>query len=213
MKKLLLIVMMALPLTMAAQWKSNDGQQKPLWGGTPGKEIKTRLTVGLYHSGDFYKNAAGVGLGLFFNIGRFSDLLNLSFGAEYIEYLGGDPRPEDTKNALGIVDGGAQIVIPAYLKLQLFNTSKWTKFYVGCGGEYGFRAREGGVLKHYYPEDHVLCEKSLAIVPIVGWKSRNLDFGLYYKHYLDEPFNHSLDGKKDFGEDKARIGYYCAFYF
>jgi hypothetical protein len=111
------------------------------------------------------------------------------------------------------VDGGAQIVIPAYLKLQLFNTSKWTKFYVGCGGEYGFRAREGGVLKHYYPEDHVLCEKSLAIVPIVGWKSRNLDFGLYYKHYLDEPFNHSLDGKKDFGEDKARIGYYCAFYF
>ena len=213
MKKLFVLLFLMLPLGLSAQWRGSDGKEKPQWGGTPGKDIKTVFTVGLHHTGDFYKSAAGAGLGLMFNIGRFSNMLNASFGVEYIEYLGGDPRPDDTKNALGIVDGGAQVVIPVYLKLQLFNTSQWTKFYVGCGGEYGLRVRDGGVLKHYYPDDHVLRDHSLAVVPIIGWKSRNLDFGIYYKHYLDEPFNHSLDGKKDFGEDKARVGYYVTYYF
>ena len=130
MKKIAIVLFALLPLTVAAQWKnSGKQQQNTMQGWKPGKEIKTRFTVGLHHTGDFYKNSAGFGLGLLFNIGRFSDLLNVSFGAEYIEYLGGDPRPDDTKNSLGIVDGGAQIVIPAYLKLQLLSTSKWTKFF------------------------------------------------------------------------------------
>lgn len=199
-----------LPLACMAQWKRISAEpQKP--------KIETSregfFTMGIHQTMDFYKRAAGVGLGTMANIGSLSDLLNGSVGVEYIEYLAGDPRHEEAKNGLGIVDAGAQLVVPAYLKLNLFRTSKWTKFYIGCGAEVGFRLREGGVLKHYYEEEHVLREHSFAVTPMFGWKSRNLDFGLYYKHYLDKPFNNTIDGKKGLEEDKARIGYHFTYYF
>ena len=177
------------------------------------RQKDSRISFGFYHTGDFYKQAVGLGAGLMCNIGAKSDFLNVTFGVEYIEYLGADPRPDDSKNGLGIVDAGAQVVIPAFAKLQLFSTSKWTKFYVGCGGELGFKARNGGVLKHYYDENSVLRKSSLAIVPIIGWRSGAVDFGVYYKHYFDKPFNNSLDGKKNFGDEKARFGYFLTCFF
>ena len=84
---------------------------------------------------------------------------------------------------------------------------------MGCGGELGFKARNGGVLKHYYEENSVLRKSSLAIVPIIGWRSGAVDFGVYYKHYFDKPFNNSLDGKKNFGDEKARFGYFLTCFF
>ena len=35
----------------------------------------------------------------------------------------------------------------------------------------------------------------------------------FYKHYLDKPFYNSIDGKKNFGEDKARFGYFLTCFF
>ena len=208
MKKTFILLLTLLPLACMAQWKtSND--QKPINDDSK----KGFFTFGIHQTTDFYKGATGIGLGMMANIGRFTDLLNVSFGVEYIEYLAGDPRPEDEKNALSIVDAGAQLIVPAYLKLNLFRTSKWTKFYIGCGAEVGMRLREGGVLKHYYEEGHVLSDHSVAITPMIGWKSRNLDFGLYYKNYLDKPFNNSIKGDKNLGDDKARIGYHFTYYF
>lgn len=208
MKKTFILLLTLLPLACMAQWKTSNNQ-KPINDDSK----KGFFTMGIYQTTDFYKKAAGIGLGAMANIGRFTDLLNVSFGVEYIEYLAGDPRPDDEKNGLSIVDAGAQLVVPAYLKLNLFRTSKWTKFYIGCGAEVGMRLREGGVLKHYYEEEHVLSDHSFAIIPMLGWKSRNLDFGVYYKHYFDKPFNNSINGEKNLGEDKARIGYHFTYYF
>ncbi len=207
------ILLLLLSSIMVNAQRPPAGKELSSATGLGMKADDPRITFGLYHTGDFYKQAAGLGLGLMCNVGAKSDFLNVSFGVEYIEYLGADPRPEETKNGLGIVDAGAQVVIPAFVKLQLFSTSKWTKFYVGCGGELGFKARDGGVLKHYYEENSVFRKSSLAIVPVIGWRSRAVDFGVYYKHYLDKPFNNSLDGKKNFGDDKARIGYFLTCFF
>ncbi len=208
MRKLLFLIWLAMPFAAWAQWRS-----VPAWQSKGSSDNDPMVMVGLHHTGDFYNSAAGVGLGLMMNIGHKKDFLNFAFGAEYIEYIGGDPRPDEECNSLGLVDGGAQVVIPATLKLQLFSTSKWTKFYIGCSGEFGIRVREGGVLKHFYPDNRALRGHTLAVVPTLGWKSRSVDFGVYYKHYFNQPFYHSIDGKHDFGNDKARIGYFLTCFF
>ena len=200
-----------LPFSVSGQWKPAYGHQARSQQPTNGND--PLVTFGLYHTGDFYKNSAGFGLGMMCNIGRTTHLINGCFGVEYVEYFCGDPRPDDEKSKLPFIGGAGQVVVPAFLKIQLFPTSKWTKFYIGCGCEAGFKVYDSDALKDYYANGEVQEKNSFAVVPIIGWKGRNLDFGVYYKHYTKQPFFHSLDGRKDLGEDKARIGYHVTYYF
>lgn len=204
MRNMIVICLLCLPLSVAAQWG----------GGSRGtaKSSEPFVTLGLCHTGDFYKSL-GVGMGLMCNFGRTNDLLNLSFGAEYIEYVGADPRPKDKQGTMGLADIGGQIVFPVMLKLQLFRTSKWTKFYIAGGGEYGLRAHDGGVVKHFYEEETAFNDHSLAVIPMIGWRARNVDFGFYCKYYLDKPFHNSLDGKKNLGDEEMRFGYHVTWWF
>ena len=215
MKKLFVFILLIVPLHMAAQWQNNDSYQAT--SSQQQKKTTTYkeplVTVGLHHTGDFYKKAAGVGLGLIMNIGRYKDVMSFTAGVEFIEYLAGDPRPEGEDNGIGVVSAGGQVVIPVTARLHLFPTSKQTKFYIACGAEYGIRAHEGGVFKHLYPDDKALRSSSFAIVPMIGWKSRVADFGVYYKHYTSKPFYDSIDGKRNLGAEEARIGYFLTCYF
>lgn len=198
----LTILAIALPIPSMAQWN----YVRPRNG-------EPFATAGIYHTGDFYKRAAGAGLGLMVNFGRTSNIFNVSIGAEYVEYICEDPRPEDLRGKLPFIGGGGQVVFPAFLKMQLFPTSSWTKFYIGCGCEAGLKVYESNVLRNYYEYREAFRKNSFAIVPIIGWRMRNVDFGFYYKHYTSKPFNHTLDGRKNLGEEKARIGYHLTCYF
>lgn len=215
MKKFLTFIILVVPLHMAAQLQNTDfytisSQQQNK--KTTYKE--PFVTLGLHHTGDFYKKAAGVGLGLIMNIGRYQDLASFTTGVEFIEYLAGDPRPDGENNGLGVVSAGGQVVIPVTARLHLFPTSKQTKFYIACGAEYGFKAHEGGVLKHLYPDDKALRSSTFAVVPMIGWKCRVTDFGVYYKHYINhKPFHDSIDGTRNLDDEKARIGYFLTCYF
>ncbi|MBQ6228010.1 MAG: hypothetical protein IJK08_05535 [Prevotella sp.] len=214
-KSLLLVALALLPLFALAQWQPVRGQTTSSASTNQSYDNwwSRRFTVGLTFTGDFYKYAGGVGAGLLFNFGRDTDLLNVSFGAEYIEYLASDPRPEELKSKLNIIDAGGQLVVPVMAKLLFLRTSEWSKVYIGCGAEWGFRMRDGSSLADYYPEGHVLRKTSMAVVPMLGSRSYNLDFGIYYKHYFDKPFNNSLDGKKNLGETDKRIGCYLTWFF
>ena len=233
MRKYLLTLLMLVPLASIANQEfvtPDDGdddnnvvatpsyEELPKTEGTftfenhQGNKSEPFFTAGIYQTGDYYK-CLGVGLGLLFNLGRTNDMFNLSFGAEYIEYIAGDPRPDDQKGKTGLVDAGGQVVFPVIAKLQLFRTSKWTKFYIGCGAEYGLWVYDGSVMKDYYQDGNVILDKSLAIMPMVGWRARNVDFGLYCKYYFDKAFNHSLPGVKDLGKDDIRIGYHLTYWF
>ena len=234
MRKFLFIALMMLPMSMMAQWQVVDADKvkaekekakkeqpvnQPSWRAQTSKKKATEqkeeptFTFGVYHTADFYK-CAGAGLGLLCNYGRTSDLLNVSFGVEYIEYITGDPRKGNEKNGLGLVDVGGQIALPVILKLQLFKTSKWTKFYIGCGGELGFKARQGGVLKHYYKDDSAFRNSSFAVQPMLGWRARNVDFGFYCKFYASKLFNDVIDEDvSNLGEEKMRFGYHLTFWF
>lgn len=232
MKKFLLILLLSIPMTIMANHEEvnlneptdeiNGGPIKTIEGvpGTDGQfSLSNRqnyepfFTFGIYHTSDFYK-CFGTGVGLMFNLGKTSHFLNVSFGAEYIEYLAGDPRPDEMKNTLGIVDAGGQVVFPVIAKLQLFRTSNWTKFYVGFGGELGIKVHDGGVLKRYYEDGcNIREDRSLAIIPMIGWRARNVDFGFYGKYYIDKVFNNSLPGVKNLGEEDIRFGYHFTWWF
>ena len=216
-KSLLLLSLALLPLFAHAQWRPVRGQATSAASSAQNQDNDNwwsrRFTVGLTFSADFYKYSGGVGAGLLFNFGRHTDLLNVSIGAEYIEYLASDPRPEELKSKLSILDAGGQLVVPVTAKLIFLRTSEWSKVYIGCGAEWGFRMRDGSILADYYPEGHVLRKSSMAVVPMLGCRSYNLDFGIYYKHYFDKPFNPSLDGKSDLGQTDKRIGCYLSWFF
>ena len=233
MRKIFLILMMLVPVAALANWEvvtpeestdENTVFTTPSLEETPkaeglfsfnnrqNKNSEPFFTAGIYQTGDYYK-CLGIGLGLLLNLGRSNDILNVSFGAEYIEYIAGDPRPDDLKGKTGLVDAGGQVVFPVIAKLQLFRTSKWTKFYIGCGGEYGLWVYDGNVMKDYYQDGNVILDKSLAIMPMIGWRARNVDFGVYCKYYFDKAFNHSLPGVKDLGKDDIRIGYHLSYWF
>ena len=209
-RSFLVMLVACLPLAAMAQWRGESGGKKDKNTSHNDDPV---VTAGIYHTGDFYKSAAGFGLGLMLNAGRTSNIRNGCVGVEYIEYLSGDPRPEDERSKLPVIGAGGQIVVPAILKLQLFRTSKWTKFWIGCGVEAGFKVYESKTLKDYYPNGEAFNKNSFAIMPLIGWRMRNVDFGIYYKHYTKAPFNHSIDGHKDLGKDKARIGYHLTCYF
>lgn len=219
--KTMLLVAFAtcLPLAAMAQWgvaRNSQQQGQPQQQQKKQKQVGPNdplVTVGILHTGDFYKTAAGVGLGLMCNVGRTTNFINGSVGVEFVEHIGGDPRPADQRGKLPVIGMGGQVVVPAVAKLQLFRTSKWTKFWIGCGIEMGFKAYESKTLKDYYPEGGAMNKSSFAVVPTIGWRMRNVDIGFYYKHYTKKPFNHSLDGHKDLGKDVARIGYHFAYYF
>ena len=153
-KSLLLVALALLPLFALAQWQPVRGQTTSSASTNQSYDNwwSRRFTVGLTFTGDFYKYAGGVGAGLLFNFGRDTDLLNVSFGAEYIEYLASDPRPEELKSKLNIIDAGGQLVVPVMAKLLFLRTSEWSKVYIGCGAEWGFRMRDGSSLADYYPE-------------------------------------------------------------
>ena len=231
MRKIVYILLMLVPMVSMANREGNTFDERTDdHNGTPITSIEEVFTTdgqfaidnsqnnepiftfGLYHTGDFYK-CLGVGLGMMFNIGRTNDIFNVSLGAEYIEYIAGDPRPDDLKGKTGLVDAGGQVVFPVIAKLQLFRTSKWTKFYIGCGGEYGLWVYDGNVMKDYYEDKKVIRDNSFAIMPMVGWRARNVDFGFYCKYYFDKAFNNPLPGVKDLGKDDIRIGYHLTYWF
>lgn len=231
MRKIVYILLMLVPMVSMANREGNtfDGWTDD-HNGTPTtsiEEVSTTdgqfaidnnqnnepiFTFGLYHTGDYYK-CLGAGLGMMFNIGRTNDIFNVSLGAEYIEYIASDPRPDDLKGKTGLVDAGGQVAFPVIAKLQLFRTSKWTKFYIGCGGEYGLWVYDGSVMKDYYEDKKVIRDNSFAIMPMVGWRARNVDFGFYCKYYFDKAFNTPLPGVKDLGKDDIRIGYHLTYWF
>ncbi len=212
-RTILLALLACTPVFALAQWGEVRGKAPSAQSSSADNWWKDRFSLGITFSADFYKYSGGFGGGLLFNIGRFTDLLNVSVGAEYIEYIVSDPRPEDTRSTLNLVDGGGQLVVPVTAKLLLLRTSEWSKVYVGCGAEWGFRMHEGGVTESYYPDKHALRKTSMAVVPMLGCRSQHLDFGIYYKHYVDKPFFPSLDGSKDLGETDKRFGCYLTWLF
>lgn len=127
---------------------------------------------------DYLDDIMSVGTGLRFRFGRWSDPVNLLFGAEYsyLMYLDGDADYYWEDNAVLTV--AHSIEVPVGLRFNLFKTGRFSKFYIGCNAAFGFNVSEGSYFN--------VNKNTLAIEPQLGFASKSLDFGIYYKRYLKD---------------------------
>lgn len=145
---------------------------------------KNRFMFGwnIYHV-DYMDELASIGSGFKFRFGRWSDFINLVFGAEYsyITYIDKDQYFGYHENFLEQLTTVAHSVeFPVGLKFNLFKIGKRSKFYIGCNASYGFNLIKGDHFK--------VNDRTLSIEPQFGISSKHVDFGFYYKRYLKDYF-------------------------
>ena len=162
---------------------------------------KDRFTVGwnVMHF-DYLDDIMAVGTGIRFRFGRWSDVINLVFGAEYSYnmYTDTDAYYEDEEDAILTVSH--QIEIPVGLRFNLFRVTSGCKFYLGCNADFGYNISEG----QYFSVN----KQTFSIEPQIGFAGRSYDFGIYYKKYLDDKLLFKYTNDYD-----QRIGCFLTWYF
>lgn len=131
---------------------------------------------------DYLDGIMGVGTGLKFRFGRWNDPVNLLFGAEYsyLMYLVTDYRDDSSVSTVTHT-----VEAPVGLRLNLCKASTYSKLYIGCNASFGFNFAENECF-FARGEYWGVSKQTLSIEPQVGFASKNLDFGIYYKKYLKD---------------------------
>lgn len=127
---------------------------------------------------DYLDDIMSIGTGVRFRFGRWSDPVNLLFGAEYsyLMYLHDDADYYWDDSSVFTV--AHSIEVPVGLRFNLFKTGRYSKFYIGCNAAFGFNVSEGKYIN--------VNKNTLAIEPQLGFASKSLDFGVYYKRYMKD---------------------------
>lgn len=149
---------------------------------------------------DSLDDIMSVGTRVRFRFGRWSDPVNLLFGAEYsyLMYWDGDAGYYWDDSSVFTV--AHSIEVPVGLKSNLFNTGRYSKFYIGCNAAFGFNVSEG---KYFN-----VNKNTLAIETQLGFASKSLDFDVYYKRYMKDK------GLFEYTEKyNQRIGCFLTWFF
>ena len=159
---------------------------------------------------DAFDESVSAGTGLRFKFGRWSDFLNVAFGAEYSAVMNLNHADDNFFQDMKVRMASHQVEVPVGVKLNLFKVGGSAKFYIGCAASIGFKIGEG--------EDFKGCvnKRNLAIEPQLGFQKRHLDFGFYYKRYLDND-NSFLSDEPSYlyipDGMKHRVGFNLTCYF
>lgn len=140
---------------------------------------QNRFKIGwnIFHV-DYLDDVCSVGTGVKFRFGKWSDIVNLLFGAEYIYNMYIDGNVEDLWEDDVIFTISHQVEIPVGLRFNLFHVGDNYKFYLGCNANFGFTLSENN--------DFCVNKRTLAIDPQIGIAGNKIDFGIYYKRYIDD---------------------------
>ncbi len=161
---------------------------------------KDRFTVGwnVLHF-DYLDNIMTVGTGIRFRFGRWSDAVNLVFGAEYSYnmYTDTEANYEDEEDAFLTVSH--QFEIPVGLRFNLFKVGSRCKLYLGCNADFGSNLSEG--------EYFSVNKQTFSIEPQIGFAGRSYDFGMYYKKYIGDKLLFKYTNDYD-----QRIGCFFTWY-
>ena len=140
-------------------------------------------------SGDDPALIYGYGGGLIFGIGRYTDVLNFTFGGKFMQFR------YDLKTGYHDDKGtvGNYIVIPANLKINTFRMGS-SKFYLGGGYEYGIPLKDAVKFQDWNAG--------------IGVNSRHVDWYIFYKGFIGDDSDVSFTG-----DYKGHIGTSLTFYF
>ena len=165
---------------------------------------------------DYLDNFGSLGTGVKFRFGRYSDFVNLVFGAEYsyTTYMETDDW-DDEEFSENFTTVSHAVDIPVGLRFNLFKVSANTKFYIGCDAVFGIKLADGEEFKYLeYYGDPVVNKSTFAIQPQLGFQSNNLDFGLYYKSYSKPKGIFHKDLVDDMDKNaNNRVGMFLTWYF
>ena len=174
----------------------NSGYSKPSWW-------KGRVRVGIEMDGEigryyvFGKSSEdpsliyGFGGGLILGFGKYSDVINISLGAKYMQYRYQFNMDNGYKEKGKV---GDYVVVPANLKLNTFRMGS-SKFYLGGGYEYGFAVGNKDV------------ENFMDWNAGIGINSRHVDWYIFYKQFFGD------DNAFFTGDYKDNIGTSLTIYF
>lgn len=174
-------------------------------------------SVGLGFNADTNHPIFSGSLRLMWEMGKPSDMLAVNVGFGYRGFFDREPPREflrhasfsdymlyskengETKNVRPV---GGQIVIPAELQLRLFSLGEDWRMFLGCGAEYGIRLYQSHRYADYYGA-HIMHANSLSVYPMLGAVydldgDGSLSFGLYWRHFVQEPMNY----KELYDQDK-----------
>ena len=119
-----------------------------------------------------------LGTGLRLRFGRYSDVINIIFGADYqYNALRSDAWIGD--RVIDNLDIHQGIGI-ANIRFNILEASKRSKFYIGCAGNFCFISSGKNV------DEKALNKNPIAIEPQIGIESKNIDFGVYFRTYTDK---------------------------
>ena len=160
----------------------------------------SRFSVGIEIFGDISvsfssKNEGGdyllynYGAGLMFRIGRFSDIINFTFGGKWMGVGLHDKYGDSDGNMYNY------IIVPGNLKINTFRIGDSAKFYLGGGFEYGFGLKDAPYIMDWNAG--------------IGINSRHVDWYVFFKQFLDCKGENLFD----VDDNKNRIGTSLTFYF
>lgn len=138
---------------------------------------------------DYMSEIMTAGTGLRFRLGRWDDTFNFIFGAEYSFIWTADSDSENKTI-------GQRMSIPVIVRLNLYELGTDTELYIGCGGDFGFKLKDGNYSTRYlFP----MNKNSIAVEPQLGLTGVHWDLGVYYKRYLDDYIISPIVGNQTIG--------------
>ena len=151
---------------------------------------KHRLMVGwnVVHW-DYMSDIMTAGTGLRFRFGRWDDSFNFICGAEYVYLWSTDSDSENSTI-------GQRISVPVILRLNLYEIGDDTGLYIGCGGDFGFKLKDGDYSTWYLLQ---MNKNSIAVEPQLGLSGVHWDLGVYYKRYLNDYMISPIAGNQTIG--------------
>lgn len=167
---------------------------------------------------DDYPETCSLESGLRLRFGRYDDVFNITFGADYQNYWGkyisayyyyGYYEEED----FYYQTIHRRVAFPVNLKFNMSGRNSNKAFYVGCSAEFGFALDDVidyfGAIRQFDDFLNWQAEPSIAIEPQIGFNRKHFEWGLYYRHYLSgyRFMNPS------FSDGNNRIGLFMMVYF
>lgn len=125
---------------------------------------------------DYMNDVMTLGTGVRFRIGDWSDAVNLLLGAEYSYIMNFDSKTDYYQYYQEDSKVTHAIEIPVGLRFNLFRIGDYSKFYIGWNGAFGFNLSDGG--------DFDINKRTISLEPQLGFASKHVDFGIYFKFYL-----------------------------
>lgn len=182
--------------------------------GESAEKAPNKFSFGVTAGMDFFKVNYGIHFGFTLRYGHFTDLVNVTAGAEFEVHQAYKGQEDDIFEGYDEkITLGGQIIIPLLAKFNIAKITDKTRFYAGAGGEFGLKlyAKDinTGWIYHNQASIPMMNSSTVSGLVQVGVTARHFDVGIYYKHFFNDLVNEEFPKY----QENDRIGFSATYYF